>query len=200
MDVIVIGPGLGQSHQTVELVHKIITTCKDLKKPVVIDADGLYAVSIKLSVLNDYPNPGVILTPNHREADYLRKAMKSQNNTWGHHITILVKGEADKFYLNNLDSLRWTLSGGGSGRRAAGQGDILSGTLGTLLNWAIKANFSSCSGDVPDPNSIASISTYSAAKLTRLCNANGFSQYGRSMTASDMLKEIHPAFEELFGK
>lgn len=43
-----------------------------------------------------------------------------------------------------------------------------------------------------------SLACYSACKLTRDCNAKAFAKYGRSMTATDMIKEIHEVFEAKF--
>lgn len=200
MDVIVIGPGLGREDETMTLVYDIIKTCKALQKPLIIDADGLYAVSKNPSIIKDYPSPGLILTPNQREANKLMTSVPNNSNSswynfWGNFVSVLVKGEQDSFFSPH-SSYDWTSSQGGSGRRAAGQGDILSGSLGTIYNWALKQ--SKCENE----NHIQlsqSISAFAAAKLTRLCNSKGFLVYGRSMIASDMIGQINGAFEDVFA-
>lgn len=195
MDVIVIGPGLGREDEIIKLIYDIIQKCKDLKKPLVIDADGLYAISKNVTVVKNYPSPGVILTPNKNEATKLKEAISSNNdwyNYWGEYVSVLIKGKQDQ-YNSNL-KFKWSLSEGGSGRRAAGQGDILSGSLGTFYNWALKSNL--CENEI-SIHVGKSVAAYSAAKLTRTCNSKAFALYDRSLTASDMLNQIHHAFKNL---
>lgn len=199
MDVIVIGPGLGREDDTVKLTHEIIQTCKSLNKPLVIDADGLYAVSKNISIIKDYPSPGVILTPNNKEAMRLMQAIPTKNTDWyeywGNNVSVLAKGERDQ-HLSSFEPFQWSSSEGGSGRRAGGQGDILSGSLATFFNWALKSVI--CENDM-SVQLAQSVSTYAAAILTRASNANAYDNYGRGMLASDMLKEIHKAFGKEFN-
>ncbi|KPJ04036.1 Carbohydrate kinase domain-containing protein [Papilio xuthus] len=199
MDVIVLGPGLGREDEAIHLAHEIMQTCKSLKKAMVIDADGLFAVYQNISILKDYPSPGVILTPNKREASRLMQAVQAKNLSWyeywGNNVSVLAKGEYDTF-LSSVGAVKWSSNEGGSSRRAGGQGDILSGSLGTFFNWALKTNYFCTKGKIiPFSHSVAA---YSAARLTRSCNSRAYKIYGRSMIASDMLKEIHKAFEEQF--
>ncbi|XP_049876658.1 ATP-dependent (S)-NAD(P)H-hydrate dehydratase-like [Pectinophora gossypiella] len=199
MDVVVIGPGLGRENETLSLIYDIISTCKDLLKPLVIDADGLYAISRNVSIIKDYPSPGVILTPNHYEAERLKISVSDDTSNWyrywGDYVSILVKDSEDQFH-SNIPNLEWHVSGGGTGRRAGGQGDILSGILATLYNWSLKANL--C---VKYPVQVAqSLACYVASNLTRTCNFKAYLIYGRSMTASDMINKIHVAFEYILTR
>ncbi|CAG4983178.1 unnamed protein product [Colias eurytheme] len=198
MHVIIIGPGLGRDPNVMDRFYSIIDMCRNLKKPLVIDADGLYAVYKNVTVIKDYPSPGIILTPNYIEAQRLKDAIPSEQTPWysywGDFVTVLLKGEKDQ-YKSGITSFDWTITKGGSGRRAGGQGDILSGALGTFFNWALQSNV--CENE----NSVKlsqSISSYAAAKFTRDCNFKAFEKYGRSMLASDMLQEIHSVFESTF--
>lgn len=202
-DVVVVGPGLGREDEAMSLTYDIINTCKTLQKPLVIDADGLYAVSKNPTILKNYPSPGVIMTPNQREAKKLMQIiMTHPTNTssswygyWGKNVSVLVKGQKDEFYAG-VELCNWSSSEGGSGRRAGGQGDILSGALGTLFNWALKSKPCNSKHFPQLPQSAA---VYAAAKLTRSCNSRAFAKYGRSMTASNMIENIHFAFQEVFG-
>ncbi|XP_038211905.1 ATP-dependent (S)-NAD(P)H-hydrate dehydratase-like [Zerene cesonia] len=198
MHVIIIGPGLGRDPDVMDRFYSIIDMCRNLKKPLVIDADGLYAVYKNITVIKDYPSPGIIMTPNFIEAQRIKNAIPSEHipwySYWGDFVTVLLKGEMDQYKSGNA-SFDWTITKGGSGRRAGGQGDILSGALGTFFNWALKSNI------CDDKNStmlIQSISTYAAAKFTRECNFKAYEKHGRSMLASDMLQEIHSVFESTF--
>lgn len=200
IDVIVIGPGLGRDDEQIKLVLDIIQTCKVLMKAIVIDADGLYAISQNVSVLSNYPKPGAILTPNNREAMRLNMAINKNNdsqwyNYWGDNVSVLVKGHEDTCFTN-VAKFRWALVGGGSARRAAGQGDILAGALGTFYNWAIKSNL--CNNE-QSTQLAQSVAMYAAAKFTRACNKKAFAENGRNMIASDMLSKIPSSFNEVFS-
>lgn len=195
MDVIVIGPGLGREDEAVKLTEDIIKTCKTLGKPLVIDADGLYVVSKNPGIIKDYPRPGVIMTPNKREASKLHDSVSNNNSFWGENVSILTKGEEDQFY-SSISTYSWLSSEEGTGRRAAGQGDILSGSLGTVYGWAIKYN-NYC--EFYHHDRIAqSVAAFASARITRLCNSQAFKVYGRSMTASDMLGQMHKVLSDLF--
>lgn len=180
-DVLVIGPGLGRKPEIEALTNKIIRTCKSLKKPLVIDDDGLYFVSKNINLIKDYPSPGVILTPNYLEEQMLKDAVeksfvpiignKTWHSYWGPSVAVLAKGPVDKFY----GSVTFEVPGG-SGRRPGGQGDLQAGILATFFGWAVKAN--ACS----------SIPSMAASILTRSCNTLAFQVHGRSMTASDMVR------------
>ncbi|XP_073953970.1 ATP-dependent (S)-NAD(P)H-hydrate dehydratase-like [Choristoneura fumiferana] len=197
MDIIIIGPGLGREDDTIKITYEIIEACKLLKKPLIIDADGLYAVSKNLTIIKNYPLPGAILTPNNQEAKRFITAISS-NSTWytfwGDHVSVLHKGGEDHYY-SSIASFDWTLSKGGSGRRAGGQGDILSGSLGTFYTWALKYDLCDNEKSVQLAQSVA---VYAAARFTRMCNQKAFAIYGRSMTASDMLNQIHSSFDDVF--
>lgn len=158
----------------------------------VIDADGLYLVSKKPEILQNYSAP-VILTPNVMEfrrlvgessgdGSKLDKAsifLKKLNSD----ITIFCKDHIDEI-LSNGTTLK--VQGGGSGRRCGGQGDLLGGSLATFFAWAIMNEI--------DIN----VACYAASRLTRECNARAFAKYGRSMTTTDMLHEIGGVFRDHF--
>ncbi|XP_047031456.1 ATP-dependent (S)-NAD(P)H-hydrate dehydratase-like [Helicoverpa zea] len=198
MDVIVIGPGLGREPETVHLITDIIQDCKNLGKPLVIDADGLYVVSKNTSVIKNYPCPGVVLTPNLREANRLMDAVSKNDSNWysywGDCVAVLVKGEKDHFNTN-MTVYSWIATGGGSGRRVGGQGDILSGALATFYHWALKTEL--CKNE-SQAQLAQSVAAYAAAKITRLCNYKASLEYGQSTLASDMITKIHLALQSAF--
>lgn len=191
--MVLVGPGLGRDERTLGTIGEIIKKCKEKGKPLVVDADGLFYLSRNPEALVDYPSPGVILTPNKREfANLLHldaaeepKEKLSAFLKLAKNAMILCKGQEDEI-TNGEKTLK--VSGGGSGRRCGGQGDVLAGSLTTFYAWALQ-------GDVPDG---ALIAGYAACRLVRECNARAFRKKGRSMLASDMIEEIHPVFEDLF--
>lgn len=192
MDVVIIGPGLGRENETITLTSEIIEYCKLSSIPLIVDADGLYVISKKPFIINNYPSPGAILTPNFSELKRLRNS--STENDWGPYVSILEKGKNDRFISSDYN-YNWSFNLGGSGRRVGGQGDILSGILATYFNWVLKCKI--CEDNKSNLRA-ASVASFVAAKVTRMCNENTYRTLGRSMVASDMLQNIHIAFDILF--
>lgn len=201
LHVVLIGPGLGRESKTHAVFEAIIQVCRRMQKPLAIDADGLFFIARNPQIIKDYPSPGVILTPNVMEfARLLGSENPSSINTdsatnlfaeLGKTVTILRKGKEDVI----MDYERTVkISGGGSGRRCGGQGDLLGGALTTFFTWTLQHKIDA---DVPHDDR-AILACYAACKLTRECNARAFKKCGRSMTCSDMIKQIHNVFEDYF--
>nr|CAH7712450.1 unnamed protein product [Callosobruchus chinensis] len=194
LHVVVIGPGLGRHDQTFKVITQVIETCRQKRKPLVIDADGLFLIAEKHELIKNYPAP-VVLTPNVMEFNRLigetagdgskqEKAAAFLKEV-GSNVTLLCKGHEDEI-INNGTTVK--VQGGGSGRRCGGQGDILAGSLSTFLTWSIIGGF--------EPN----VACYAACRMVRDLNAKAFGKHGRSMTATDMIPEIHEVFEENFER
>jgi ATP-dependent NAD(P)H-hydrate dehydratase len=214
LHVLVIGPGLGRDPSILGTVGSIIQFCRDKPdygKPLVIDADGLFMITERPEIIRNYPK-GVILTPNAIEFSRLAKSVLDEN--WeatpnpnpehvralavamGSNIVVVHKGASDVISTGS-DGVVVKCSAGGSGRRCGGQGDLLSGSLGTFYCWAV---FKAVR-DPPEhvallPPSV--IAAYAGCRLTRECNQRAVAKAGRSALTTDMLEEIHPAFETLF--
>ncbi|KAJ3657640.1 hypothetical protein Zmor_009427 [Zophobas morio] len=199
LHVVLVGPGLGREEETFKVMDQVLSLCRSRRKPLVIDADGLYYVSLNPDVLRDYPSP-VILTPNVMEFARLigsngegnKKEQSQKFLALAENITILCKDHVDEIF-NKTSHV--SVAGGGSGRRCGGQGDLLSGAVTAFLAWALEepTRLSGC-----PPHDRPVIASYAACKLARLCNQRAFAKFGRSMTSTDMIKEIHEAFEEIF--
>lgn len=133
-DVIVIGPGLGDSLETVTLVTKLINEIKNRKK-VLLDADALKAIDKKSKL-----GKNVLLTPHTGEFSRLTGVPRHEIETYSYekakewaaklncnillkHVpTIITNGS--KTYINIT---------GNPGMATAGSGDVLSGIIGGLL-------------------------------------------------------------------
>ncbi|MEE9256943.1 MAG: NAD(P)H-hydrate dehydratase, partial [bacterium] len=74
MEALVIGPGLSTHPRTVELVHRLI---QHLEKPVVLDADGLNALSQDITVLEG-ARANLLLTPHPGEMARLSRIPASE--------------------------------------------------------------------------------------------------------------------------
>lgn len=146
IDVVVVGPGLGQERPTQALVRRIIS---DIDKPMVIDADGLNALVGHLDLLRNtqYPIRNTILTPHPGEMARLLKISvdKVQKNredvtqrfARDYKTTVVLKGHntvvAD--YRGNSHVNKT----GNPGMATAGSGDVLSGMIAAFLGQGLDA-------------------------------------------------------------
>uniref|UniRef100_A0A4W3IWZ0 ATP-dependent (S)-NAD(P)H-hydrate dehydratase n=1 Tax=Callorhinchus milii TaxID=7868 RepID=A0A4W3IWZ0_CALMI len=201
LQTIVVGPGLGRDDSLLQNAKGIIEKSKLKRLPIVIDADGLWLIAQEPSIIQGYSK--AILTPNVVEFGRLHKAvLKSSVDVADHHdtllklsramgnLTIVQKGQRD--LISDGDTVL-ECSHEGSSRRCGGQGDLLSGSLGVLANWAFIAGKEKTNGLNP-----SLVAAFGACVLTRQCNNQAFQKYGRSMTTSDMVAEIGTAFNKLF--
>jgi ADP-dependent NAD(P)H-hydrate dehydratase / NAD(P)H-hydrate epimerase len=144
MDAVIIGPGIGTSPETTELIKKLLGK---LNKPLVLDADGLNCLGNETDCLTDYSAP-LIVTPHPGEMARLtdRNTGEIMNNRWSaaldfsqaHKIITVLKGAgtviadpaSDKVYINIT---------GNPGMATAGTGDVLSGMIGGFIGQGIEA-------------------------------------------------------------
>lgn len=136
-DSLAIGPGMGRANGLNKLLFSVI---KEYKKNIVIDADGLNALSDDISILKNHEN--IILTPHvmefHRLSklplEYINKNRMEVAKKFAkeNKIILVLKGhktivtDGDYSYINNT---------GNSGMATAGSGDVLTGII--LANLSI---------------------------------------------------------------
>ncbi|CAN5386023.1 bifunctional ADP-dependent NAD(P)H-hydrate dehydratase/NAD(P)H-hydrate epimerase [soil metagenome] len=133
-DVIGIGPGLGQSPETIKAFTKILAA----SKPMVIDADGLNILAANSDLLQAIPSE-CILTPHPKEFERLVGSWKDDFDRLEKQIrlskeikaVIILKGAhtsiatpAGNVYFNST---------GNPGMAIGGAGDVLTGILTGLL-------------------------------------------------------------------
>ena len=201
LDCVVLGHGLGRSQHMLARISIILEKIKRLKLPIVIDGDGLWHVMVSPGILKGYTR--AVITPNaeefaqlvevilHKEisksvcpdVELLEDLSKALGN-----LTIIHKGAHDMISNGHYTE---DCHAGGSPRRCGGQGDILAGMLATFLHWS----YSKESCKEPGPSIIAG---WGACRLVRGCSEQGFNMEGRSLTASDIVKQIHSEFTRLF--
>lgn len=130
---IVIGPGLSRTDRALSFVREILAQLKN--KPIVIDADAIYAVS-DLSILRDREVP-VVVTPHEKEfismfgelnENRLVSVVDSAKKINGY---VLLKGPTT-VVADNYGNARFITSGN-IGLATAGTGDVLSGVIGAFL-------------------------------------------------------------------
>ena len=136
LDVLAIGPGMGQGKDLHILLDEII---KNTKMKLVIDADGINAISKDLNILN--ANKEIILTPHLGEFARLSKlsveeikkdkVSLAKNFAKTYNLVLVLKSnetiitDGDKLYINKI---------GNPGMATAGSGDVLTGIISTLLH------------------------------------------------------------------
>ncbi|PVD34434.1 hypothetical protein C0Q70_05707 [Pomacea canaliculata] len=192
LHTLVVGPGLGRDQQVLETV-----------------TDGLFLITETPELITNYQN--TLLTPNIIEFQTLFEKMvgdrpcqtdepsnvKLLAQCLGN-VTILRKGSDD---IISDGSTVIMCSTDGSPRRCGGQGDVLSGVAGVFFNWALSYHNSKTKLIQQRPDAILGpgvLAAFMACRLTRECSRLAFAVHGRSMTATDMLVNIHAAFEGMF--
>lgn len=192
LHVCVIGPGLGRDRGVLQTIAELIKICRQKSKLLIIDADGLFLITQDTSLIKDYD--GVILTPNAIEFSRLfgsnRDQISMAMEKLGQGVTVLEKGLNDRIYDTFLNK-KTDCPNGGSSRRCGGQGDLLSGALATFYHWASENRHEA---------KPATVACYAASLLAKNCNSYAFEKYGRSMTCTDMIEQIHLVFDEFFEK
>ncbi|XP_072040263.1 ATP-dependent (S)-NAD(P)H-hydrate dehydratase-like [Amphiura filiformis] len=211
MHGLIIGPGLGSDELLHRHVKEIIIHARGLNIPMVIDADGVRMLCKNPEAIQDYRR--VILTPNIVEFKHLYLAVignKSDgkdvqsdvmnlSRSLGN-VTICLKGASD-IITDGINVLICDLSG--SPRRCGGQGDILSGAMGTFNFWSHKfcdAKTEQDQGPLVSTYGPTLCAAYAACLLTKRCATLAFLRNQRSTTTSDLQLEIHQAFSKLFGE
>lgn len=174
MDAVLIGPGMGVSHDTIHLTDWLLRNCN---VPVVVDADGINVLAEHIDILRGRTSP-TILTPHTGEfvrlggsdcADRLIETIRIAEKTGAiivhkGHRTIIADGKV--VYRNTT---------GNPGMAVGGSGDVLSGMITALLGQKIA------------PLEAAACSAWLHGAAGDVC-AKKIGQYG--MLPSDMLRVL----------
>jgi ADP-dependent NAD(P)H-hydrate dehydratase / NAD(P)H-hydrate epimerase len=141
MDVVILGPGLSLQEETQVLVRKLIV---EIKKPLLIDGDGLTALSHDISILNKRQQP-TILTPHSGEMARLIKQTTQkikedpihiiQEFTHNYNTICMLKGAHSIIGLPNGEI--YINMTGNSGMASAGSGDVLTGTIAAMFTLGL---------------------------------------------------------------
>jgi NAD(P)H-hydrate epimerase len=176
---LVMGCGLGRKKETKEAILNLIDWCKI---PLVIDADGLRAVSGNLGVLRGKAN--VVLTPHANE--FLDLSGKEVSENLGERIeavknfafkwncVVLLKGHYDIISDGNRVAVNKT---GSPFMTKGGMGDALSGICGGFLARGAKPFEAACA----------------AAWINGKAGEIACKKLGEGALASDLVKEIPTA-------
>jgi hydroxyethylthiazole kinase-like uncharacterized protein yjeF len=148
-DVIVIGPGLGQSASSLAWLEATL----EYQSPLVIDADALNLLSQHPELHEPICNRShrIVMTPHPGEAGHLlhssseavqsNRMLTMQQLIDQYQSIVVLKGHHTLVGMAAEDVL--TCISGNSGMACAGMGDVLSGALGSLIAQGLHHNLSS---------------------------------------------------------
>jgi len=138
-DALLIGPGLGRSPEITEL---ILSAIRILKKPIILDADGINAIADNVDVLDKAAFP-VILTPHPGEFGRLTGASSPAEALAGDRLRaarefaaqygciLVLKGHRTITALS--DGKAYINTTGGPAMAKGGVGDVLAGMIAALV-------------------------------------------------------------------
>lgn len=133
-DVCLVGPGLGQARAIAEIIYTLI---KNSSVPLILDADGINAVSGNIDILDEAKCP-VILTPHAGEFKRLggditigSRLEAAQRFAAAHGCILVLKGHRTITALP--DGTVYINTTGGPAMAKGGTGDVLAGMIASLV-------------------------------------------------------------------
>ena len=149
LKAVAVGPGLGRADEAQLLVRELLA----IDRPLVLDADGLYALGDKLELLAERAEPTVI-TPHEGELARLigrsaaevaaqrlecaRSAARRAN------VTVVLKGEAT--IVADASGAAYVVPTGNPGLATPGTGDVLTGVIVAQLAKGLPGAEAACLG------------------------------------------------------
>lgn len=141
MDMVIIGPGLSLDEETGQLIRELAVA---IERPLLIDGDGITAISRDLRLIKERRYP-TILTPHLGEMSKITKTSVSEINK--NKINILQGASKE---LNSIIVLKGAHSligypdekvyinmSGNPGMATAGSGDVLTGTIAAMFGLGL---------------------------------------------------------------
>ena len=182
-----LGPGIGKSPLMVKCLSKLL---KEVKSPLLIDADGLNILSGNSELMDNIPFM-TIITPHPGEFDRLfgrsesgyNRLMVAIKESSSRNIIIVLKGAYTQVVCPNGNV--FFNSTGNPGMAAAGSGDVLTGIITSLL------------GQGYDPESSAILGVYIHGLSGDLASQNRSEE---SLSASDIIVYLGDAFKLILSK
>jgi ATP-dependent NAD(P)H-hydrate dehydratase len=105
--------------------------------------------------------------------------------------TLVQKGQTDIIARGAAPALHCDAAG--APRRCGGQGDVLAGTTGVFVAWAVDAARRAGDASAAD----LALAAYAACLVTRTSAARAFEARKRSMVAGDLIGELGAAMEAI---
>ncbi|KAL9129758.1 MAG: hypothetical protein Q9217_001870 [Psora testacea] len=210
LHAVVIGPGLGRDTLMQATVAEVIKAAREKSVPLVLDADALWLLQEQPDLVRGYKE--CVLTPNVIEFARLAKSVglgeddlpdtgeagcrKLAQALGG--VVIVRKGAVD-WISDGEEAIVGDLEGGR--KRSGGQGDTLTGSIGTLLAWrgVYHEGIWKTEGNLNKKETLM-LAAWGGSAITRECSRLAFKKRGRALQASDLTEEVPISFETLIGE
>jgi ATP-dependent NAD(P)H-hydrate dehydratase len=209
---LVLGPGLGRCPLVMEAAYRVVQIARSKNLVLVLDADALFMLSLYPAAVAGYAR--AVLTPN--AVEHARLVENGVDLTG---VTVVRKGRVDEIAVSRNGTAASSASEDalvcrepGGLKRSGGIGDVLAGTLGTLLAWQVISHEPSPrqSSEEPSPSVPAHkeaeaeprdtddgddwrLACWTGCCLVRRATRRAYERHGRSMTAPDVLAELGAA-------
>lgn len=181
------GPGIGTRDQTIDALEALL---KEVKSPLVLDADALNCISKRPSLLNLLP-PKTIITPHEREFDRLfgehnsmEERLRTAIDMAGHYNLVIVLKSHYTMVVRPTGRVCIN-STGNSGMATGGSGDVLTGVIASFL----------AQGCVPEYAATVGVYVHGLAGDMA---AEKLGEYG--MTAPDITRYLGLAVRRILNK
>ncbi len=188
-DAVLIGPGLGRSRDTERLVEKLLLR---ISVPLVLDADGLYAIRNRKEVLKERAGRGwtTILTPHDGEfaclgGDLSHEQRLKQARCFAEEYGCILVLKGHGTLIAAPDGRTFVNTTGNCGMAKGGSGDILSGMILSFVGQGV------------EPFLAAALAVWMHGRAGDLC-ARDLSVY--AMRPSDLLERLPDVFLELLSE
>lgn len=142
IDVLAIGPGIGQDEETIDFIQKILLS---YEKPVVLDADGINCIAIREPEILLNRKARTIITPHLGELSRLLKVSVdeikknpvaySKYTSNKYNVITVLKGKDT--IVSNEDGKVYINTTGNPGMATAGSGDLLTGIIASFIGQGI---------------------------------------------------------------
>ena len=185
--VLLVGPGLGRGSKTQELVNYLI---ENTTKPIILDADGLYALAKQLDLLDKRDNSKLIITPHLGEMHRLMgipaaeiaqdKPFYAEEFSKKYGLVTVLKGP-DTVVANPTGKVMVNTTGN-PGMAVGGSGDVLAGMIASLT----------AQGLVPFDAATVGVYLHGLAGDYAACQLSQ-----TAMLPSDMIDELPRVFKRL---
>ena len=149
LKAVAVGPGLGRADEAQLLVRELLA----VDRPLLLDADGLYALGDKLELLAGRTEPTVI-TPHEGElarligrsaADVAAERLECARAAAGRaNATVVLKGEAT--IVADASGVAYVVPTGNPGLATPGTGDVLTGVIVAQLAKGLPGTEAACLG------------------------------------------------------
>lgn len=185
-DVVLLGNGLGRNEETKEFVLKLI---KELKKPLVIDADGLNLLAEDTSILKEKSAP-IIITPHYMEMsrltgkdiEQIKKDPVNAAVEFAQEFGVITVLKSYRTIITDVTGEVYINTTGNPGMATAGMGDVFAGFVVSLFAQGLS------------PVNAAKVSAY---LLGYIADYIAFSLFENSIIAGDIITFLPKALKDL---